>query len=263
MKKYEKADVSEQELEDLVRRHSGLIEEGLTYMDHQKQAAGGRLDVLMVDSGKALVVAELKVTQDDGMLLQGLDYYDYVSTHVEAYARLYNSHSVDPTQPVRLVLVAPSFSQTLVNRCKWLNLAVALFTYSCVKFEGDNETVILFNEREVAAPPDPVEVTHLDDHLNYITDPAVRSQVVALLEEIKQWVPGHISVDPIKYSLSLKVNGRLFAFGDRARGLAGRLLHVRGRNEAGASETDFAAITPLPTQSVSDRVAGAAGSCNR
>lgn len=62
MKKYTKADVSEQELEDSVRRNAGLIEEGLIYVDHQKPAAGGRLDVLLVDSGKSLVVAELKVT---------------------------------------------------------------------------------------------------------------------------------------------------------------------------------------------------------
>jgi len=67
MKKYTKADVSEQELEDLVRRHTAFIEEGLVYVDHQRSAAGGRLDVLMVDSGKSLVVAELKVVQDDGM----------------------------------------------------------------------------------------------------------------------------------------------------------------------------------------------------
>jgi len=62
MKKYTKAVVSELELEDLVRRHAEQIEEGLAYVDHQKPAAGGRLDVLMVDSGKSLVVAELKVT---------------------------------------------------------------------------------------------------------------------------------------------------------------------------------------------------------
>ena len=96
MKSYKKIDVSEQQLEDLVRRHAGTIEEGLGYVDHQKQAAGGRLDVLMVDSGKSLVVAELKVVQDDGMLMQGIDYYDYISSHVEAFARLYQTHKVDP-----------------------------------------------------------------------------------------------------------------------------------------------------------------------
>src|SRR3990170_2588775 len=154
MKRYTKADVSEQELEDLVRRHAGLIEDGLVYVDHQKPAARGRLDVLMVDSGKSLVVAELKVTQDDGMLFQGLDYYDYVSTHVESYARLYKAHGIDPTQQVRLFLVAPSFSQTLVNRCKWLDLPISLFTFNCLKFEGEADVVPIFTEQQTVAPPE-------------------------------------------------------------------------------------------------------------
>src|SRR5262245_379031 len=97
MRHYQKTDVSEAALEDLVRQGPGLIEEGLVYLDHQKAAAGGRLDVLLVDSGKSLVIAELKVVQDDGMLLQGVDYYDYVSSHVEAYARLYKPYGIDPT----------------------------------------------------------------------------------------------------------------------------------------------------------------------
>src|SRR5580704_248527 len=128
MKSYTKVTVPEQQLEELVRRGPGMIEEGLVYVDHQRRAAGGRLDVLLVDSGKSLVVAELKVVEDDGMLFQGLDYYDYVSTNVESFARLYNPKSkscsveIDPTQPVRLVLIAPDFSQTLVNRCKWLDV---------------------------------------------------------------------------------------------------------------------------------------------
>jgi hypothetical protein len=212
MKKYTKADVSEQELEDLVRRHAELIEEGLAYVDHQKPAAGGRLDVLMVDSGKSLVVAELKVTQDDGMLLQGLDYYDYISTHVESFARLYKSHAIDPTQRVRLFLIAPTFSQTLINRCKWLDLPISLFIFNCLKFEGESDVVPIFTEQQITAPPEVVEVAHLDDHLHYITDAAVRTRVAALLQEIESWRPGNISIDPIKYAVSMKVNGRVFAY---------------------------------------------------
>jgi len=212
MKKYTKTDVSEQQLEDLVRRHAELIEEGLVYVDHQKAAASGRLDVLMVDSGNSLVVAELKVTQDDGMLLQGLDYYDYVSTHVESFARLYRTHSVDPTQQVRLFLVAPTFSQTLISRCKWLDLPISLFTFNCLKFEGDADVVPIFTEQQITAPPEVVEVTRLEDHLNYITDAAVRTRVATLLEEIKNWRPGNISLDVIKYNISMKVNGRVFAY---------------------------------------------------
>lgn len=212
MKKYRKADITEQELEDLVRRNTEMIEEGLVYIDHQKPTAGGRLDVFMVDSGKSLIVAELKVVQDDGMLLQGLDYYDYVTTHVESFARLYKDQSIDPTQQVRLFLIAPSFSQTLVNRCKWLDVPITLFTFNCLKFDKEDDIVPIFTEQPISAPPEIIEVTHLDDHLAYITDTAVRSKVATLLEEIKNWKPGNISLDAIKYAISMKVNGHVFAY---------------------------------------------------
>src|SRR5687767_5187769 len=102
MKNYARVDVAEQTLEDLIRQNAGLIEEGLVYLDHQKQAARGRLDMLLVDSGNALVVAELKVIQDDGMLMQGVDYYDYVTSHIETYARLFSKYKINLEQQVLL-----------------------------------------------------------------------------------------------------------------------------------------------------------------
>ncbi len=213
MKPYKKTDVSEAGLEDLVRRHSSLIEGGLVYIDHQKASAGGRLDVQMVDSGKSLVVAELKVVQDDGMLLQGVDYYDYVSSHAEAFARLYKPHGIDPTQKVRLLLIAPSFSQTLVNRCKWIDLPISLFTFYCLNFEGDDDLVPIFAEHTIPTPPAVLETPPTPaNHLAYITNLNVRGNVSALLEEIKTWRPGSISVDGIKDAISMKVNGRVFAY---------------------------------------------------
>jgi hypothetical protein len=133
-------------------------------------------------------------------------------THIESFARLYKDFGIDPRQPVRLFLIAPSFSQAFVNRCKWLDLKVSLFTYNCLKFEGEADVVPIFTEQPITALPESVEVTHLEDHLNYITDTVVRQKVAALLEEIKSWKPGHISIDSIKYALSMKVNGRVFAY---------------------------------------------------
>ena len=52
----------------------------------------------------------------------------------------------------------------------------------------------------------------MEDHLTYITDPIVREKVTVLLDEIKNWKPGNISVDAIQYAISLKVNGRVFAY---------------------------------------------------
>jgi hypothetical protein len=212
MKKYIKTNVTEQQLEDLVRREAGTIEEGLVYVDHQKPAAGGRLDVLLVDSGKALVVAELKVVQDDGMLMQGVDYYDYVSSNIEAMARLYKAHGIDPTQQLRLVLIAPSFSQTLVNRCKWLDLPISLFTFNCLMFEDDPDIVPVFAEQAIPTPSELIEITPMGAHLEYITDLAVRDRVSALMDEIKNWRAGSISLDSVKHAVSMKVNGRVFAY---------------------------------------------------
>ncbi len=212
MPKYKKVDVSEQQLEDLIRQNSDQIEEGLSFVDHQQQAAGGRLDVLFVDSGHSLVVAELKVIEDDGMLFQCLDYYDYVAGRIETYARQYRDHNIDPTQPVRLLLVAPSFSQTLINRCKWIDAPISLFTYSCIKLDKSDDIIPVFSEQAIPSPPTTIIVRKLDDHLSYITDTEVRANVSRVLERIKQLRPGQISMDALTDAISMKVSGRVFAY---------------------------------------------------
>jgi hypothetical protein len=212
MMKYKKVEIAEQQLEDLSRQYSDKIEEGLTYVDHQRQAAGGRLDVLFVDSGRALVVAELKVVEDDGMLLQGLDYYDHVVGSIEALARLYEAHSIDPEQPPRLFLIAPTFSQTLINRCKWIDAPLSMFTYSCLRFDGADEIVPVFSEQAIPSPQEKIEVYKVEAHLSYMTDPALRSRASKLLDEVREWKPGRISIDAIKYSISMKVDGKVFAY---------------------------------------------------
>ena len=52
------------------------------------------------------------MVEDDSMLVQGIDYYDYITRNLEGLARAYKSKniSIDPTQKPRLFLIAPSFS---------------------------------------------------------------------------------------------------------------------------------------------------------
>ena len=216
MNSYKKTDVSEARLEDLIRQEPGLIEEGLIYVDHQKQAAGGRLDVLLVDSGNSLVVAELKVVPDDGMLLQGLNYYDYVSNHVDALARKHNqrenSHKIDPTQQVRLLLIAPSFSHALKNCCKWIDVPITLFTYQCLEFSEKANLVPVYTDHPFPTRPILPDTTTIEDHLKYITEEKARSEARTLLDEIESWTPGNVTLDAIKNAISIWVNGKVFAY---------------------------------------------------
>jgi len=209
---YAKVDVSEKQLEDLVRQDAGLLEEGMRYIDHQNRTPGGRLDALLVDSGQSLVVAELKVIEDDNMLTQALDYYDHVSIAVESYARMYKEHGIDPAQPVRLLLLAPSFSQTLLNRCKWIDAPISLFSYVCLRFLDREGIVPVFTEQLVPSQPESPVVHKQEDRLSYITDEQARARALRAIERVKAIRPGRAAVDPTKSDMSLKIDGRVVAY---------------------------------------------------
>lgn len=213
MKKYRQIELSESHLEDLVRTGAELIEEGLKYVDHQKITDKGRMDVLMVDSGKSIVVAELKINEDDNMLFQGLDYYDYVSANIEAFARIYKDSGIDPAKSIRLMLIAPSFSQTLINRSKWIDANISLFMVKCIKFEDSDEIVPVFSEITIPTPPEPIEEKYsIDDRLSYITSLEVRKIMEALLADLPNWKKDRILIEPIKYAISVKVGGKVFMY---------------------------------------------------
>jgi hypothetical protein len=213
MRKYKVVEVSEKELEEMVRKGADLVEEGLEYIDHQKRTERGPLDVLFADSGHALVVAELKVTEDDGMLVQGLDYYDYIASNIEGFARAYKEKKVDPTQKPRLFLVAPGFSVSLLGRCKWIDIPLSFFTFQCLIFEDNpKEIVPVFKEVTIPSRIQPVEVYTIDQKLNYITDSKVREIAKKLLKEIQDWDKDNILIEPIKYAVSIKVSGRVIMY---------------------------------------------------
>lgn len=213
MRKYKVVDVSEKQLEEMVRKAPDLIEEGLKYIDHQKRTERGPLDVLFSDSGNALIVAELKVVEDDGMLVQGIDYYDYITSNIEGFARAYKDKKIDPTQKPRLFLIAPGFSVSLLNRCKWIDVPISLFTFQCITFEDDPKEIIpIFKEITIPSMLTKVEVYTLDQRLNYITDSKVRKTVEDFLKEIKEWDADNILIEPTKYDISIKVSGRVFSY---------------------------------------------------
>ena len=175
MKKYKTIEVSEKQLEELIRKSPELIEDGLKYVDHQKITDRGPLDVLFVDSGNALVVAELKINEDDAMLVQAVDYYDYITTNIEGFARAYKENKVDPIQKPRLFLIAPSFSVPLLNRCKWIDIPISLYSFQCIAFEDNLKEIIpIFKEITFPSRIQPVEVYNLEERYNYITDGKIK-----------------------------------------------------------------------------------------
>lgn len=170
MFEYETQEIDEKKLEDMVRRAPQLIEEGLQFVDEQRRVERGPLDVLLVDSGHALVLAELKVRQDDGMLMQAIDYYDYIYSHLDGFARVYRRFKIDVSQPPRLMLIAPSFSQRLINRCKWIDdeVPLTLYAFKYIIHKETREETMVFLEVEIPARPKMEEEYSIAKLLDYI-----------------------------------------------------------------------------------------------
>ena len=211
MSKYDIISVSESTLEDLVRQYCDKIESGLRYLTHQKQAAGGRLDVLFADAGNGLVVAELKVVEDDDMLFQAIDYYDYLAKNLEGFSRLLSAHKIDPKQNPRILLIAPSYSQQMLNRVKWISAPISLFRYQIISISG--EQIPIFIEEKIEATPVVVkEFTSTDEHVAYIKDASSLARAKKLIADFQAIDRSKVTIDPIKYAISFKYSGTVFAY---------------------------------------------------
>lgn len=212
MRKYKSVEIIESQLEDLVRTGSEMIEEGLKYIDHQKIPGKDQMDVLFVDSGNSMVAAELNIVEDDNMLLKGLDYYNYVATNIEALSRIYNNDGIDPNNAIRLLLIAPSFSQTLTNRCRWIATNISLYTYKFIKFDGSDEVIPIFSETSIPTSPKPTprDIYAFKDILGYITNQEIKGILASLLSDLPNWGKDTILIEPVKYAISVKMGAKVF-----------------------------------------------------
>ena len=212
---YSTIDVDEKTLEFLTSQNADKIELGLKYLDHQKRTERGPLDVLFVDSGNALVIAELKVIEEDNMLVQGIDYYEDVSKNIESLARIYNKSqgtAIDPSQKPRLFLIAPSFSINILKRSSWIDIPISIFSYKCIKIENSDDVVPVFHEVNIPRRIQPIEVYTLEQRMNYIQDDAVKKRFKSMLDDVKNFDSKKVTIDPVKYDVSVKVSNKVISY---------------------------------------------------
>jgi hypothetical protein len=81
-----------------------------------------------------------------------------------------------------------------------------------LRFENEKDVYPIFSERSIPNLPETIVVSSIKDRLDYFTDGNVRAKVISMLDEIKEWKSGCILLDPKKYSISMKVNNRVFAY---------------------------------------------------
>lgn len=206
-------EVTQRQLVSLVKKFTYLIEDGLRYLGEDCPGKHPPATAIFADSEDGLVVTTLMVVEDDRILIHGIDYFDYVTADLQEFATKHRHWRIDPRKEPRLLLMAPSFSPSLISRCKWLDIPISLFTVQCVKFLGKSrETVPVFTE--VAIPPRTRrrESPTTQERLDSIAEPQVRLAAAQLLEEVQHWHRNDIEVLAINYDVVFKVSGKVFGY---------------------------------------------------
>jgi len=183
---FEKSEIArERDLEEIVNKHPDQIEDGLVYLEHQLHLGRGFLDILLVDSKKTLVTAELKVGDDEGILTQALKHYDSIDSDRDRLAHHFASKArIDENQEPRILLLAPDFSEEIRKAARHIKPKITLLAFEYLKTRGGEEGLHcrpVAIERETYFKP-PVKVEKI---ISYIFLPKLRQTCSEVVEAIQ------------------------------------------------------------------------------
>jgi len=131
---------SRQELEQMIAKEINQVEKELTVICSNVPINDKTtLDILCHDSNGQLVVLQLGVSEDDIMLLHGIQSLDYIDKFKSFLKATYNKHKIDDDEKPRLVLIAPSFSQALLHAVESMKgMHIDLYEWEYLKL-GDHK----------------------------------------------------------------------------------------------------------------------------
>lgn len=107
---------TEKELQTMIEKDVGCLEDGLLYVDHFVTVGTGIIDTLAIDSKNNPVVIEYKVQkeEDEMALLQAMSYASWVDKNPDSVLRFVHEKrsdiKVESLGDTRIMLVAPSFT---------------------------------------------------------------------------------------------------------------------------------------------------------
>lgn len=202
-------ELSEQELESLIVSDPSQIEEGLKVVSRQHPTDSGPLDILAIDLNGSAVVLELKIGAEEDHLDQGLRYYDWVRKNIAWLARTYSAFGLNPDRPIRLALIAPSFTDNVRCTAKYVDIELQLFQCQAVR-DSRGERTIFCTEIDIDQPSEPPEILSEAEKINYIQDEKVRSLFKTALDELNKIGVERRSISHLWFSFRFK--GKRFLY---------------------------------------------------
>ena len=201
----------ESELRSMLGNNPNIIENGLVVLKQEFSTESGLIDLLCADSEGRLCIIELKLGQDDNMLLQALRYYDWVYSNRDRIREMFKGTKIDSNKEPKIILIARDFSETLIKSVKYVSPRVDLYSYKYLQSLKSGEKGLLLipiTVEEPEAPPEPPPT--LEDHINYVTDPKVNDVLKKFLDKLRSMGEG-VRLNPTKYFISVFFRGKRMA----------------------------------------------------
>jgi Endonuclease NucS len=197
----------ESELEHLVMKEPDALERGLRILTHQRRAHSKFRDILATDAEGVLVVIELKTGEDDGMLLQALEYYDYISVNRDRLEKEFQKVSkINIEEDPRIILVASSFSERIKKAARYITPEIYLMEYSYLESKAA-ERGLVFKEVAINADSGYAPPTSLESVLDYISEQELRALCEKVHNEIIKRLP-NVEVIPRRHEIHYKCMNR-------------------------------------------------------
>jgi hypothetical protein len=158
----------EKELHEIIKTNLNLLEDEFRLMQYEYPTETGIIDLLCVDGEGRIVIIEVKLHEDEGILFQALKYYSVINNIRYQLAKNFEKYKINPEFSPRIVLIAEGFSEDIKRLAILVIPEVELFEYTTIKFE-DSEKGIIFHSVslpiEISEPAKPPTIERLIENL--------------------------------------------------------------------------------------------------
>lgn len=204
---FKPVDIEERVLEAELKKDPGVIEDGMKFLDHQVPTGDGFIDLLCADKAGSPTVVELKIKEDDSMLVQALEYTDWINENIDRLAERYPGLAIEEA---RVVLIAPSFSERLRRGAKYVSPSLDLLEFEYLQSDK-GEKGLRIRSVDVGPVKAPVSPNTLEDHVEYIKNASMNALCKDIIKKIQSIDPGNIELNPTKFYLGLQCKNRNIA----------------------------------------------------
>ncbi len=176
---------SEKELHGIIEKEIDALEEGLEILKYEFAMKKGIPDFLCVDSGGRLVIIEVKLQEDEGILFQALRYYNEIDREIYTIARIFSENKVNPERHPRILLIAERFSDDIKQLSTLVKPEVELYEYTVLCTPDDKRGICYHPVPLIPRGEDITKPSTLCELREYITKEPLKPLFDKLIDEIK------------------------------------------------------------------------------